>query len=132
MQPEIRHAHHQVRKVVGEIARLRRRVQTKPRHAVSPHTIETLRLLLKAAIKRRRDVRLATSNAATVSSSLSPQLDPRPPMPVYENSAAEADRGVPATPKIEVSEDVVLAETSEHEGDSLDWERRPWFAPSSL
>ena len=49
-------------------------------------------------------------------------------MPANENSAAEADRGAPATPKIEISDEVV--EASE-EGAGPEWERLPWFAPSS-
>lgn len=112
MQPDIGEAHREVRKVAGEIARLRRRVQKKPRQTVSQHTVELLRLRLKAAIERRRAIKSALLRA---NAERSPpcDVDRRPSVAANENAAVVVGREILASPKRELEDETPLVEVME-------------------
>ncbi len=67
-QADLRNAHHEVRKVLGEIARLnwqRERISRRKRHPGNQATFLALQRHLREAIERRRTIRAALAASTT-------------------------------------------------------------------
>ena len=74
-QEDLHRAHHDVRKALGELARLRRKTRTRRRHAVGHHALEAMRLL-KEAVERKRAIKASLARPDLPSPTPAPTLIP--------------------------------------------------------